>query len=98
MFTMEKTAVFAPIPSARAATAVIVKAGLLRSIRNDCFRSLSKVSNGFILQASDVCRKYRYCLVAKDLGMVSARRLAGGKHFHEKAGLVKYCFLGRVTD
>jgi hypothetical protein len=24
--------------------------------------------------------------------------LGTGKHFHEKAGLVKYCFLGRVTN
>ena len=44
--TTEKIAVFAPIPSVRAAIAASVNAGLCANIRSDCFRSLMKASMG----------------------------------------------------
>ena len=42
--TTEKIAVFAPMPSARAATAAIVKLGLCRNVRSEYFRSRKNVS------------------------------------------------------
>jgi hypothetical protein len=44
VLTTEKIAVFAPIPSASAATAAIVNAGLCRNIRSECLRSLIRSS------------------------------------------------------
>ena len=43
-FTIEKIAVFAPMPSASAAMAVAVNALLCLNIRMECFRSLKNVS------------------------------------------------------
>ena len=42
VLTIEKIAVVAPIPSASAATAVMVNPGLLRNIRIECLASLRK--------------------------------------------------------
>src|SRR5215475_4243453 len=36
--------------------------------------------------------------IQQGLGFEMSRSLAICKRFHEKAGLVKYCFLGRVAD
>ena len=43
--TTEKMAVLAPIPSVSAATAASVNAGLCRTIRSDCLRSLTNASS-----------------------------------------------------
>ena len=40
VLTMEKIAVVAPIPRARASTAVMVNPGLLRNMRMECLASL----------------------------------------------------------
>ena len=58
MFTTEKIAVFVPIPSARAATAAIVKPGVCRNMRMECFRSLKKAS---MPDLDERCgKKFRY--------------------------------------
>ena len=52
VLTIEKIAVFAPIPSASPATAVMVKPGLLRNMRIECFTSAEKASIRELLMLS----------------------------------------------
>jgi hypothetical protein len=46
VFTTEKIAVLVPMPKASAAIATMVKAGVWRNMRAECFRSLRKPSIG----------------------------------------------------
>ncbi len=84
---MEKIAVVAAIPSARAATAVTVKPGLFRNMRIECLMSLIKSFIASLpIQPNYLAGSWRFGCDAPSAAICSFARLVQGGNFLDNRG------------